>query len=175
MSVRDAVTALRRFGLGARPGEVKRIAGDPRGYVLQSLTEPGRVRIDDPALEPSHVTFAAAMAAQRRQRLARAATSEPGAVMKDGAAEGAPPQATPAPAPSMQPEPAPGSPPAKGAPPQAKAGQIRREAFVEEAAARFRHAATTDAAFLERLVMFWSNHFCVSANKGPGARHRRRL
>ena len=66
MSARDAVTALRRFGLGARPGEVKRIAGDPRGYVLQSLTEPGRVRIDDPALEPSHVTFAAAMAAQRR-------------------------------------------------------------------------------------------------------------
>ena len=45
MSARDAVTALRRFGLGARPGEVKRIAGDPRGYVLQSLTEPGRVRI----------------------------------------------------------------------------------------------------------------------------------
>ena len=171
MSARDAVTALRRFGLGARPGEVKRIAGDPRGYVLQSLTEPGRVRIDDPALEPSHVTFAAAMAAQRRQRLARAAASEPGAVMKDGAAEGAPPQAQPAPAlpapaPSMQPEPGPGSPPAKGAPPQAKAGQIRREAFVEEAAARFRHAATTDAAFLERLVMFWSNHFCVSANKG---------
>ena len=61
MSARDAVTALRRFGLGARPGEIKRIAGDPRGYVLQSLTEPSRVRIDDPALEPSHVTFAAAM------------------------------------------------------------------------------------------------------------------
>ncbi len=170
MSARDAVTALRRFGLGARPGEVKRVAGDPRGYVLQSLTEPGRVRIDDPALEPSHVTFAAAMEAQRRQRLARAAASEPGAVMKDGAAESAPAQATPAPAapapaPSMQPEPAPGSPP-KGALPQAKAGQIRRDAFVEEAAARFRHAATTDAGFLERLVMFWSNHFCVSANKG---------
>ena len=31
----------------------------------------------------------------------------------------------------------------------------------------FDQASTTDAAFLERLVMFWSNHFCVSANKGP--------
>ena len=33
-------------------------------------------------------------------------------------------------------------------------------------AARIEHARTTDAAFLERLVMFWSNHFCVNANKG---------
>jgi uncharacterized protein (DUF1800 family) len=171
MAGRDAVTALRRFGLGARPGEVKRIAGDPRGYVLQSLTEPGRVRISDAALEPSHVTFAAAMEAQRRQRLARAIAKDGGGVMKDGPAEGAPPQAAPAPAPpapspSMQPEPAPGTPPANAVPPQPKAGQIRRDAFVEEAAARFRHAAATDAVFLERLVMFWSNHFCVSANKG---------
>ena len=53
------------------------------------------------------------------------------------------------------------------APPAAKPGRIRREAFQQEAFARFNHAAATDAAFLERLVMFWSNHFCVSANKGP--------
>ena len=139
MSARDAVTALRRFGLGARPGEVKRIGGDPRGYVLQSLSEPGRARIDDPALEPSHVTFAAAMAAQRQQRLARAAARDPGAVMKDGPADGAPPQSVPTPAPP--------APPAKADPPPTKAGQIRREAFVEEAAARFHHAATTDAVW----------------------------
>ena len=48
-----------------------------------------------------------------------------------------------------------------------KPGRIRREAFQQEAFARFSHATATDAAFLERLVMFWSNHFCVSANKGP--------
>jgi uncharacterized protein (DUF1800 family) len=51
----------------------------------------------------------------------------------------------------------------------ARPGRIRRRAFVEEAVARFGRATTTDAAFLERLVMFWSNHFCVSANKGPVA------
>jgi uncharacterized protein (DUF1800 family) len=170
MSAHDAVTALRRFGLGARPGELKRIAGDPRGFVLQSLTEPGRSRIDDPALEPSHVVFAAAMEAQRRQRLARANPPDGGAVMQDGAGEGGATKAAPVPnpsaaPPSMQPEPAPARTPSKAAP--TKAAEIRREAFIEEAAARFRHAATTDAAFLERLVMFWSNHFCVSANKGP--------
>jgi uncharacterized protein (DUF1800 family) len=37
MTARDAVTALRRFGLGARPGEPRRIASDPRGHVLSQL------------------------------------------------------------------------------------------------------------------------------------------
>ena len=72
-----------------------------------------------------------------------------------------------APAPPCRSSPASLAPPAgDGAAGQPKAGAIRREAFIEEAAARFSHASATDAAFLERLVMFWSNHFCVSANKG---------
>ncbi len=171
MSTRDAATALRRFGLGARPGEMKRIAGDPRGFVLQALADPGKARIDDPALEPSHVTFTAAMEAQRRQRLARANVKDD-AAMKNAAGEIVPPPVGPATSdqppssPSMQAEARPGTPPAGTPPMQPKAGQIRREAFVEEAAARFRHAATSDAAFLERLVMFWSNHFCIAATKG---------
>ena len=37
MNARDAVTALRRFGLGARPGEPRRIVSDPRGHVLSQL------------------------------------------------------------------------------------------------------------------------------------------
>ena len=37
----DAVTALRRFGLGPRPGDLARVAGDPRGYALQSIANPG--------------------------------------------------------------------------------------------------------------------------------------
>ena len=34
MSRRDAAVALARFGLGARPGEIEGIAGDPAGWVL---------------------------------------------------------------------------------------------------------------------------------------------
>ena len=34
MSRRDAAAALARFGLGARPGEIEGIAGDPAGWVL---------------------------------------------------------------------------------------------------------------------------------------------
>jgi uncharacterized protein (DUF1800 family) len=34
----DAVTAANRFGLGARPGEIERARGDPRGWLQQQLT-----------------------------------------------------------------------------------------------------------------------------------------
>lgn len=37
MSTTDAVTALRRFGLGARPGEPWRIVSDPREHVVSQL------------------------------------------------------------------------------------------------------------------------------------------
>jgi len=45
----------------------------------------------------------------------------------------------------------------------------RRElvrAGLAEITARYRWAATTDAAFVERLTRFWSNHFAVSLDKG---------
>jgi hypothetical protein len=33
----QAVTALNRFGLGARPGDLRAAAGDPRGFVIEEL------------------------------------------------------------------------------------------------------------------------------------------
>ena len=166
MSSRDAAIALRRFGLGARSGELKRIAGDPRGFVLQSLTQ-SRRRADQRrcaraqscdlcrrarGATPEETGRARrGDAIGRRRQCASGAGATTAARSARPAAEAAPdtaqPQAT--------------------APPAAKPGRIRREAFHRGGVARFSHAATTDAAFLERLVMFWSNHFCVSANKGP--------
>lgn len=166
MSTRDAATALRRFGLGARSGEIRRIADDPRGFVLQALSQADAALLTGPSLAPSHVTFAAVMDARRRQRLARTAE-------KDVAGNAVAPQTVPASPPETPPggapEPTPMAPPATPATSPARPGQVRRQAFVEEAGARFNRATTTDAAFLERLVMFWSNHFCVSASKGPVA------
>ena len=48
-----------------------------------------------------------------------------------------------------------------------KYGRFVRENYVEQASARYRHAAKTDLPFHERLVHFWSNHFAVSADKQP--------
>lgn len=169
MASRDAATALRRFGLGARTGEIGRIAGDPRGFVAQSLARPDAARISDAALEPSHVTFATALAAQKQKKLAeRADTMRSAEASQAQPAPEAQPRSDVPASPPMQTEAAPDmAQPKSATPPLEKPGRIRREAFLEDAFARFTHAATTDAAFIERLVMFWSNHFCVSANKGP--------
>ncbi|UOM35150.1 DUF1800 family protein [Acuticoccus sp. I52.16.1] len=45
--------------------------------------------------------------------------------------------------------------------------KVVREAMASEVAARYRHGVTTDAPFLERLVLFWSNHFAVETKKVP--------
>jgi uncharacterized protein (DUF1800 family) len=129
MSTRDATTALRRFGLGARPGEIKRIAADPRGFVLQALSRVDVALINDPQLEPSYVTFASARAAQQRKKLIertefkRSGEDSTKTLMAPDARETAAP-------PPMQAEIAGEKGLAKAAtPPLEKPGQIRREAF----------------------------------------------
>lgn len=140
MSSRDALTALRRFGLGPRPGEVARVSADPRGFVLAQLSQPRAARLDDPDLDPSHVVFAETRRAQREKMAARKALEA----------------AAPAGAPSG-PEPA---------PPAARPNRIRMEALHEERAAKAARLMATHTPFLERLVSFWSNHFTVSLAKG---------
>ena len=53
--------------------------------------------------------------------------------------------------------PGPDAPPLKAPLPQ--------QIILGEAKARFDAAANADIGFVERLVWFWSNHFCVSADK----------
>ncbi len=155
MSQREASVALRRFGLGPRPGDMVRVAADPRGYVLAALKRKDAAVIADPELEPSHVNLTALRGAQKQQQEARNLLKAAQQKMQEG--EVAPQGGTPT-----------------GQPMQiqvgAKPGEIRREVFREEARARLAHAVATDAPFVERLVMFWSNHFSVSAMKGPAVR-----
>jgi uncharacterized protein (DUF1800 family) len=171
MSQSDTVTALRRFGLGPKPGEMQKIAGDPRGALLASITDKTAGRLDQPELDPSHVVYAMAQEAQMAQRLAQALMKDAlkPETMRDVPAvpAGAPmqPQAPP----QMTPQsPMPGQPaPAAGVAAGNRPNQIRRDALVDELAARIERGVTTDRAFVERLVLFWSNHFCVSSAKGP--------
>ncbi|GJD46644.1 hypothetical protein AFCDBAGC_4527 [Methylobacterium cerastii] len=135
----DAVLALNRFGVGARPGEVARIAADPRGWLRAQLSQPAAALIDDPAL-PSSDAAARQLAQARRAK-------------RDPAAE-----------PAAQPV-DPGQPvdKAKAADP----GQVRRTIGRSEVAARLAHGVATEAGFVERLALFFANHFAVSADKGP--------
>ena len=47
---------------------------------------------------------------------------------------------------------------------------IIQKTYRAEALARLQRATLADCGFVERLVAFWSNHFCISANKGGLAR-----
>lgn len=162
MKHREAAIAVRRFGLGPRRGDLTRIAADPRGYVLAALGRKGAALLQDSELEPSHVSFLALREAQRQQREQRNSMKQAQQNAVEGpAGESKMEQAAKQPA--SQP---PGQAPAKGGRP----GEIRREVFREEARARLTRAITTDEPFIERLVYFWSNHFCVSALKGQMVR-----
>jgi uncharacterized protein (DUF1800 family) len=66
------------------------------------------------------------------------------------------------PADAMQPNP-------QKPPPQPPLNVIQKT-FRAEALARLQRASLADCGFTERLVVFWSNHFCISANKGGLAR-----
>jgi len=162
--------ALTRFGYGPRgDGDLSAAASDPRGFLKAELAQPGIALLSGPSLPHTPGALQALFADQaakkaERERLEKekadmaAAAAAPPAMMQANAMtgpsmEGARPQDM------MQP---PQKPPAPPSPEQA--------IFKAEATARLRRAVEARAGFAERLVAFWSNHFCISANKSQFAR-----
>ncbi|CDX26206.1 conserved hypothetical protein [Mesorhizobium sp. ORS 3324] len=146
-----ALVALNRFGLGARPGdEFGKIAGDARGYLKAELTQPdiALISTDDPAnagLLDSTAAIQASMAANAERKAARERL--PAASMVPAVTDAPPGTAeTAAPRPAMPP--------------------VEADIYRADAQARFNKALGAGAGFVERLVGFWSNHFCVSVAKG---------
>ena len=152
----QAALALHRFGFGPRVGAVAAIASDPRGALIAELDKPGAGRASGPDLLTSaqasravsdfNADQAARARLEQRRREAEAAAR----------AEAAVPMAAPSlamPIPS----------PAKPAPPP----PLPQRIFLQEAKLRFDAAYHSEIGFVERLVWFWSNHFCVSADKVP--------
>ncbi|TPJ44763.1 DUF1800 family protein [Mesorhizobium sp. B2-5-13] len=157
-----ALIAFNRFGLGARPGDRDRLANDPRGYLKAELRrlDAAMISLDDPTyadLKGSTPAIQASMAANLQRKLDRERT-----------ATGQPATGTPASASAMPPPAAPGMSPA-AAPAAAKikpaVPPVEVSLFRAEAQARFDMAMQAGAGFVERLVYFWSNHFCVSVAK----------
>jgi uncharacterized protein (DUF1800 family) len=182
----EAALALHRFGLGPRAEAIAKIASDPRGALLAELERPGAGLIDDPDLLTSAEARAghdfrqvrkAARLAERvtrdaeQQAAQQAARNTPkagaekssgsekssgadmssGAEMSSGDMKSASDTKPAAPAAARDPGPG-----------------IPQQIFLEEAKARMSAAAGADIGFAERLVWFWSNHFCISASKGAG-------
>ena len=190
-----ALVALNRFGFGARggaSGDFVNAASDPRGFVKAELLRPNGVLLEVPGLQSTPALGKAVFdyqfeIQQARDAAAKAAplsgteapaqptpdvkaqrrnlslstiamditAKEPEAKSADAA------NATMAPAEAMQPN-AP-----KPPPPQLN---IIQKTFRSEALARLQRATMADCGYVERLVVFWSNHFCISAGKGGLAR-----
>jgi uncharacterized protein (DUF1800 family) len=171
---RTAAFALHRFGLGPRPGSIAAIASDPRGALLAELERLGAGRIDNPdlltAAQSSRAGFEA-RSARRAQSIvaerAKKAEAERMTAQAEGVAEEAARMADPAKDAAKMADPAkavaeaakPGAKPAAAAPP---APTPERLNLLKEVRARLDAALLAETGFVERLVWFWSNHFCVS-------------
>jgi uncharacterized protein (DUF1800 family) len=150
----EAALALHRFGVGPRAGSIAAVASDPRGALLAELDRAGASRIANADLLTSGAAARAAFAYQQAQRAARQA--ERAAQQANPASSGAsPPEmkdqsaAPPAPTPTRNPGPS-----------------VPQQIYLDEAKARITAALGAEIGLVERLVWFWSNHFCVSADKG---------
>jgi uncharacterized protein (DUF1800 family) len=162
----EATIALHRFGLGPRAGSIAAIASDPRGAVLADLERRGAGRIADPNLLTSGDAARAVFAFRQAQRAASAAMDQrlPDASVRlaERAERELEQRAARNAAPADPTKPA-GTP----APPQPRLGNaIPQQIYLEEAKARLGAALDAEIGFAERLAWFWSNHFCVSADKG---------
>jgi uncharacterized protein (DUF1800 family) len=194
-----ALAALNRFGFGARgaaSGDYEAAIADPRGFVKAELAKPNAALLIAPGLLSTSELGQALFAYQKEVRLQRqqqkaAQPPAPADANAAAPAQPAPPQRSlSGPRPDQMaaasndsmsaqaPVPAPATPPQpqvqiQPQPPQPQPPQplnVIQKTFRAEALARFQHATLADVGFVERLVAFWSNHFCISANKGEPAR-----
>ena len=140
-----AALALHRFGLGPRAGSIAAIASDPRGALLAELEKPGIGQIANAELlsaaQATRAVFNFRQERQARliaQRKAEEERKESGMSME-----------------SMDAKPDADLPAAEAVP---------QQNFQREVKARFDAAFAPEIGFVERLVWFWSNHFCVSAD-----------
>jgi uncharacterized protein (DUF1800 family) len=150
----QAALALHRFGFAPAPNSISIIAEDPRGALLADLERPGAGRVAAANLPDSaHAArllfdFRAERAA--KEKLAQRAKKEAEAqrmAMGMPAEENAMADNKPA------------------APDQNVGNDLPRQLFRNEARVRVDAAVGAEIGFVERLVWFWSNHFCISADK----------
>lgn len=151
----EAVMALHRFGMGPRPGSIAAIESDPRGALIAELERPSASDVAAANLPSSAKAFRAVTDAfAKRQAKAKVAKKEQDAKrqqmaetasMTEGSAQGAAEMANKI---ALDAVPDPG-----------------RPIYLEEARVRIEAALGAEIGFVERLVWFWSNHFCISADK----------
>lgn len=146
----EAVLALHRFGLGPKPGIAIATGPDLKGALLADLERPNAAILNRPDLPDSAAAVRKNFADRTERRKLR---QNPKATSTGD---------TPAAAASAEPEDSAEEPKTMR---PAKTLRASRKLYLAEARARVELALLADIGFVERLVWFWSNHFCVSAAK----------
>jgi uncharacterized protein (DUF1800 family) len=160
--------AIKRFGVGARPGELQAISADPRGSVLAQLGAPSADVTSALPQMPNQPGSHDAWIVTREFQIENAIAAKLAPVQAADAKVPAPAIGTqvltdakpilPQKQASLTPPPQPAAAPPKPVDP---AGPI----YQGEIASRYKRAVNSLAPFVERLVWFWSNHFCIAVNK----------
>lgn len=160
-----AALALHRFGLGPLRNSIAAFAADPRGALLAELDRPGAGRIA--AALPSSGEAARAVfrfraeeraqtkLAARAKKIAEAGSGNGATAVDCKQSQAGESCGVPVRADEAENQQKPRQPP------------LPQQLILHEAKARFDAAAAADLGFVERLVWFWSNHFCISADKIP--------
>jgi len=172
----EAVLALNRFGLGPRPGSIAAISTDPRGALLAELERTPLLAAASSLPSSGQALRVVAEFNDKRLAKIRAAKRADDQAKKDKArqdqakqqmadagtsAAAAPNAATMAGA-TM--EKAADDAEAKATAAADAVPHPREKIYLDEAKARTEAALSAEIGFTERLVWFWSNHFCVSAD-----------
>src|SRR6201996_3657106 len=151
----EAVLALHRFGMGPRPGSIAVIESDPRGALIAELERPSAAQLAAPMLPSSAKAFRTVFDANARRRAKAIVATKQEAAQRQQMAEA-----------SAMTE---GTTPGMSATAEKMAADAvpdpGRPIYLQEAKLRTNAALSAEIGFTERLVWFWSNHFCISANK----------
>ncbi len=155
---RGAALALHRFGFGPKAGSttgsIAAVASDPMGAILADLDAPNAGLITDANLQNSGAENRAVFE-DNAERLAKDKLERKRKEMAQAMATSGGESAMEQMAPDKK-----GDAPPNPAPP--KPVPLPRQIFLDEARARIGTAVNCEIGFVERLVWFWSNHFCVS-------------
>ena len=167
-----ALVALNRFGFGARggaSGDLINAASDPRGFVKADLNRAGGVMLEMPGLQPTPALAEAVFAYQDEVKRARETAAKSDAAASETSGK-MPAMEAPEKGNATAPMPATDAMQPTAAKPQvqqpAQPLNVIQKTFRAEALARLQRAMIIECGFTERLVVFWSNHFCISAGKG---------
>ena len=154
----EAALALHRFGFGPVAGSIAAIADDPRGALLADLERAGAGRVAAAQL-PNSAQAARSLFEFRAERLAKEKLAQ--RAKQTAEAEGMGSAAANAPNPDGDAQ----APVPQAAQNQNPPSELPVQLIQNEGKVRIEAAVAADIGFVERLVWFWSNHFCVSADK----------